>query len=365
TGEAAVPGDAATTAQRVRETEVASAAADLNGALARARALLTVGAEGRAAEIHLLTDLQASAFPGAAPAPGTDPPPVLVWTPDGDPPPNATITAVEVGGGLPPRAGERSMISVEIAGTRAEDSLVVRLALDGRMTAADHAPVPGVAQMPLPARSAGVVPGWVERDPDALRGDDRRHFVVRVQPPPVIRSTQTLPFVAEALGVLADAGRIRLAGRGGAADDADIVIAPAAVGADAVRSERTVVVLPPTSPLELPAVNTRLAQAGIPWRYASVDGEGEARFAPIEDGDELLRALESIRIQQVFRLERTSAAPASNGEGAATAARDSTLLRLRDGAAWAVRGELPGTMGRYVLLASPLSLEASTLPSSA
>src|SRR5690606_7310269 len=38
---------------------------------------------------------------------------------------------------------------------------------------------------------------------------------------------------------------------------------------------------------------------------------------------------------------------------------------LRDGTAWAVRGELPGTMGRYVLLASPLSLEASTLPSSA
>src|SRR5690606_8136589 len=186
--EAAVPGDAATTAQRVRETEVASAAADLNGALARARALLNAGAEGRAAEIHLLTDLQASAFPGDAPAPGTNPPPVLVWTPDGDPPPNATITAVEVGGGLPPRAGERSLIGVEIAGTRAEDSLVVRLALDGRVTAADHAPVPGVAQMPLPARSAGVVPGRGQRAPDALRGDDRRHFVVRVQPPPVIRS---------------------------------------------------------------------------------------------------------------------------------------------------------------------------------
>ncbi len=362
--EAAVPGDAASTAQRVRETEVASASADLNGALARARALLAAGAEGRAAEIHLLTDLQASAFPGTAPAAGVDPPPILVWTPDGEPPANATIADVEVGGGLPPRAGERSMIGVEIAGRRAEDSVVVRLALDGRMTAADHAPVPGVAQIPLPARSAGIVPGWVELDPDALRGDDRRHFVLRVEPPPVIRSTQPLPFVDEALAVLANAGRIRLADRG-AASDADIVIAPAAVGADAVRSERTVVVLPPTSPLELPAVNTRLAQAGIPWRYARVDGEGEARFAPVEDGDELLRALEGIRIQQVYRLERTGPAPASSGESPAPAALDSTLLRLRDGAAWAVRGELPGTMGRYVLLASPLSLEASTLPSSA
>lgn len=361
--EAAVPGDAATTAQRVRETEVASAAADLNGALARARALLNAGAEGRAAEIHLLTDLQASAFPGDAPAPGTNPPPVLVWTPDGDPPPNAAVTAIEIGGGLPPRAGERSSISVEIAGSRGEDSATVRLALDGRMTAADHAAVPGTAQIPLPARSAGIVPGWVELDPDALRGDDRRHFVVRVQPPPVVRSTQPLPFVDEALAVLAGAGRIRLAGQG--AGDAEIVIAPAAIGADAVRGERTVVVLPPTSPLELPAVNNRLAQAGIPWRYARVDDAGEARFAPVEDGDELLRALESIRIQQVYRLERAAGpAPAPQGEGAA-ASRDSTLLRLRDGAAWAVRGELAGSNGRYVLLASPLSLEASTLPSSA
>jgi len=363
--EAAVPGDAAATAQRVRDTEVASSSADLNAALARARALLAAGAEGRAAEIHLLTDLQASAFPGAAPTAGTDPPPVMVWAPDGEPPANATVAAVEVGGGLPPRAGERSSISVELAGSRDEDSVVVRMALDGRMTAADHAPVPGIAQIPLPARSAGIVPGWVELDPDALRGDDRRYFVMRVEPPPVIRSMQPMPFVDEALAVLANAGRIRLEDRGAAASDVDIVIAPAAVGADAVRSERTVVVTPPTSPLELPAVNNRLAQAGIPWRYARVEGEGEGRFASVEDGDELLRALESIRIQQVYRLERTGPAPATNGEGPAPAALDSTLLRLRDGSAWAVRGELPGAMGRYVLLASPLTLEASTLPSSA
>src|SRR5690606_34376452 len=188
--EAAGPGGAAATEPRVIETEVASAAADLNGALARARALLAAGAEGRAAEIHVLTDLQASAFPGTAPAAGTDAPPVMVWAPGGEPPANAAIAAVEIGGGLAPRAGERSMISVEIAGSRAEeDSVVVRLALDGRMTAADHAAVPGTAQIPLPARSAGIVSGWVEIDPDALRGDDRRYFVLRVEPPPVVRTT--------------------------------------------------------------------------------------------------------------------------------------------------------------------------------
>src|SRR5690606_16889144 len=139
-------------------------------------------------------------------------------------------------------------------------------------------------------------------------------------------------FVDEALEVLAGAGRIRLAGtRGDAGSDAELVVAPAAVGADAIRSGRTVVVLPPSSPLEVTAVNNRLAQAGIPWRYARADADGEARFAPVDDGDELLRALEGVRIQQAYRLERTSAAPVPSGEGAAL---DSTLLRLRDGSAW-------------------------------
>ncbi|HEY8469970.1 MAG TPA: BatA domain-containing protein [Longimicrobiales bacterium] len=362
---AAVPGDAASTAARVRETDVASAAADLNAAIARARALVTAGAEGRAAEIHVLTDLQASAFPGAPPAPGTDPPPVFVWAPDADPPPNAAIASVEIGGGLAPRAGERSMIGVQVTGKREQDSVTVRLALDGRMSAAGHTAVPGVAQLALPARSAGFVPGWVELDPDALRGDDRRYFVVHVQPPPVVRVMQRLPFVDEALGVLADAGRIRLAGaaRGDASPgETEIVVAPAAIGAEAVRSGRTVIVLPPESPLELPGVNNRLAQAGIPWRYARAETEGEGRFAPVEGGDELLRALEDARIRQFYRLERTVADPATAGDVGAGA--DSTLLRLRDGSAWAVRGDLAGG-GRYVLLASPFSVEASTLPTSA
>src|SRR5690606_16572562 len=61
----------------------------------------------------------------------------------------------------------------------------------------------------------------------------------------------------------------------------------------------------------------------------------------------------------------TGPTPSAGGDGAAPAALDSTLLRLRDGSTWAVRGELAGTKGRYVLLASPLSLKASTLPSSA
>jgi len=43
--------------------------------------------------------------------------------------------------------------------------------------------------------------------------------------------------------------------------------------------------------------------------------------------------------------------------------RDSVLLRLQDGSAWAVNGER-ARGGRFVLLASPLTPEASTIPTS-
>src|SRR5690606_9040374 len=58
--EPALAGDATTTARRVRETQAAATASDLGAAIAHARAILATGAEQRAAEIHLLTDLQAN-----------------------------------------------------------------------------------------------------------------------------------------------------------------------------------------------------------------------------------------------------------------------------------------------------------------
>ncbi|HEX7117411.1 MAG TPA: BatA domain-containing protein [Longimicrobiales bacterium] len=345
--EPAVPAGPAEAAAIVRATEVAAGAADLGAALERARSLLAAGADGRAAEIQLLTDLQATGLATVATA-GADAPPVVVWAPESAPPANAAVTAVDVGAGLPPRAGERSTIAARVISSRKNDTIPIRLTVDNHVSAAGTAPAGAAAVLPFPARAAGFVPGWVELDPDALRGDDRRYFVVPVQPPPTVGVTGSLPFVEEALDVLADAGRVRTVGPGAA----EIVIAPAAAGVAAARAGRTAIVVAPDSPLELPAANRRLAEAGVPWRFAPGTAAGEARLVVDSAGDGLLRALDDVRIRRSYRLEPEAAA-----------ADDSVLLRLRDGAPWLVRGTLPGG-GRYLVVASPFDEEATTLPTS-
>lgn len=341
--------DPAVAAQRVRDTEVSAGRADLDDALARARALLAAGAEGRATEIHLLTDLQASALGNAteAAANGAAAIPLLVWGPRGDAPDNAGITQIAIGGGIAPRTGEPTSISVKVSGTAATDSIPLRLIIADRVTGAAMATPGETALLPFPARSAGLVTGYVELDPDALRGDDRHYFAVEVQRPPAVALTGRPAFLGEALDVLADANRIRHAG----AAEADVVVAPAAAGIDVIRRGGTAVVLAPATAVELPAANQRLAAAGIPWRFEAAGKNGEAKLAVAELADEILAPLADVRVREAYELSR-------EGEGG-----DQVLLRLSDGRAWAVRGELPQG-GRYLVVASPLSTEATTLPTS-
>lgn len=346
--EPSAPVGPAEAAEIVASTQVEAGAADLAAALERARSLLAAGAEGRAMEIHLLTDLQATGLAAAREA-GEEAPPIIVWSPKSEVPKNAAVAAIEVGGGIPPRAGERTSLTATVSGSHPNDTVALRLTVDGRVSAAAEAPVGASAVLPFPARSAGLVSGWVELDPDALRGDDRRYFVTRVQPPPTVALTRELPFVAKALGVLEDDGRVRRTSAGAA----DVVLAPSADGVAAAPAGRTAVVIAPESPLELPATNRRLAEAGIPWRFEPGPTAGEARLALDPGGDDLIGALENTRIRQSYRLVREQAP-----------GRDSVLIRLRDGNSWLVRGELPGG-GRYLLLASPLNEEASSLPTSA
>lgn len=345
--EPAVPGGAEATARLVQETRISAGSADLGGAIARARTLLEGGAEGRAREIHLLTDLQASALE-SLPAAGPDDPPLLVWAPRPAAVENRAIAAVAVGGGLAPREGERSTVSARIVGVPEDDTVQVRLALDNRVAAAASVAGGSAAVLPFPPRPIGFHAGWVELDPDALRGDDRRYFVAQVLPPPTVALTERVPFVDEALEVLADAGRIR---RGGAAD-AEIVVAPGAAGVGAVRAGRTVIILPPATALELPGANRRLAAAGVPWSFVPAVAAGEARLDVEGVDDELLGGLADARIREVYTLDRQG-----------RVAGDSVLLRLRDGSPWLVRGSLPDG-GRYLLIGSPLSEEASTVPTS-
>lgn len=343
----ALPGDAASTAARVRETEPTAAGADLPAAIAHARALLAAGAEGRATEIHLLSDLQAASF-GSTTAAASDGPPVVVWVPPGETPPNLAVAQVQVGSGLAPAAGERSNIVATVRGEAATDTVRLRLSLDGRVVAAGEAPIGAGAVLQLPGRAPGLYAGWVETDADALRADDRRYFALRVVPPPAVALTGDLPFVADVLAVMEAAGRIRRASLA----DADVAILAAGAGLESVPDGRTAIVLPPESALELPAVNRRLGAAGVPWRYEPQHAGGESRFALDLGADELARPLERVRLTQVYPLAR---------QGGAV---DTVLLRLREGLDWAVRGERERG-GRYILIGSPLSATATTLPTSA
>jgi hypothetical protein len=344
-GDPALVGNAMTTAMRVRETEPSAGAADLGAALMHARAILASGAEGRAAEIHLLTDLQGSAFPAPVNA-DADAPPVVIWHPGTEAPVNRAISSVEVGGGISPVAGQRTTVAAAVAGATAGGPVDIRLTIDDRLAAAATARPGETALLSLPARPAGVIAGSVEIDADALHADDRRFFAARVLPPPAVSLTGAAEFVADGLEVLAEAGRVRRVAGGG-----DVAILSGALGAEGHGAGTALVILPPANATELAAVNRRLAGAGIPWRYEAPI-TGEARFAA-EQPDGLLRGLASARIRQIYPVVRN----ASDGA-------DSVMVRLADGSPWAVRGTR-AIGGAFVLLASPLSADASTLPTSA
>jgi hypothetical protein len=344
--EPALTGEPGLLADAVRRTEPAATAGDLPRELARAASILATEAPERATEIHLLSPLRGSVTTGPVETTG---PPVLVLHPPGAPSRNRAVTAAEVGGGLPPRVGERSTVTTRVVDFGLEtderpDSVDVRLVVEGETRAATRVAMGGVATLALPQRGPGLFVGRVEIDPDALAADDRRHFVAHVRPPPRVWLAEPLPFLHEAVAVLEDASRIQQA----TAAASQVVIAPGGVGADAVRRGAAVVVLPPTSPLELGATNQRLSAAGIPWRM-SPPGPGEARLEPAGSG--LDHVLADVRLRQVYGLDPT-------GSGA-----DTVLLRLRTGEPWAVAGATPA--GRFVLLGTPLTPEGGTIPTSA
>lgn len=344
--EPALAGDAGEVARAVAAVRPAAGGSNLSAALARAATLLESATAG-AREVHLLTDLQARAIESGGAREAAVPVRVL-----GVPasPANRAVTSLEVGGGISPRAGERSTVSATVDGDPMGDSLAIRLAVDGAVRAAARAPVGSAVVLAFPARPPGLVTGHVEIDRDALAADDRRHFTVDVRPPPAVAVGEALPFLEEAVTVLAEAGRLRRA----SAADADVVVAPGGRGAERLRTGTHVVVLPPVTALELAAANRRLADAGIPWRLES-PAPGEGRIDTT--GLALAELLSDVRLRRVYGLTRVA--------GDAPAPRDSVLIRLRSGEPWAVMGRAGPGAGTYVLLATPLTAEAGTLPVSA
>lgn len=342
-----LPGSAEELRGRIEATEPSGAAVSLTRAVAEARALVA-GAGLAGAEVHLLTDLQASGVDtlDGPPLPGPEPPPVIVYSPAGDPPPNRWIAGVEVGGGLPPLADQRTEIAVRVEGsgresTAVRDTVRVRLILDERVTAALDAEVGSTVLLPAGPFSPGELRGMAELDPDPLRADDRRHFIVPVRPPPRV----AVPgdpgfFVEQALAVLGDAGRIRRAGSG----SGDLRVAPRGEGLSGGAGIPTVI-LPPGDPALLPALNRRLSAAGIPWRVEPDPRGGESGLQTID----LPLSLDGVTVRRAYRLD-------ARGDGEESVVR----IRRTSGEAWLVTGSAGGTP--YLLVASPLDPDATSIP---
>lgn len=335
--------------ERVEATEPRGTLVSLPEAVALARSLVA-SAGMPAAEVHVVSDLQSTAFPdsaadGAGEA-GTGVP-VLLLDPAGTAPRNRYVASVDVGGGLPPLRNQSTQIGarVEASGDGAErgDTARIRLVLDGRTTAVADAPLGTTVLLTAGPFALAEVSGAVEIDPDALRSDDRRYFAFNVRPPPrVATAGQTGFFLDEAIGVLTEAGRVRRVDVAGA----DVLVSGGGQGLGSTDPATPAVFLPPEDPALLPAANRRLREAGISWRLAADPETGETSLLATD----LPLSLEDVRVRRAYRL-----VPADDELEGSIRARRST------GEPWIVSAR-SGDDRPVLLLASPLRPEATSLP---
>ena len=338
----AITGSRADVGAAVLETEVTDARGDLRSALERA-VVLASGAGLAAAEIHLISDLQASAFEGTGSPVEGGPVPVVVFDEGSTDRENAYLDSLMIGGGLPPLANQRTRLSIRLAGDADSADVPLRLVVADRIRGAATGGVGISALLPIGPFGPGYVDGYVATDPDDLRGDDRRFFAFRVRSAPTLAmSGSTSFFLSEAIPVLIDAGRARPA----PIRDADILISVAGAGmTEAAKEGRAVVVLPPNDPVLLPGLNRALSAVGIPWRYEPTTALGEASVTrwrgPVN--------LDEVRIRSYYALIP-----------AAERLNQGVLASLSSGDPWLVEGTTP--RGSYLLFASDLDEQSTNLP---
>jgi aerotolerance regulator-like protein len=282
--------------------------------LAAARAAASVRAAGYdARQVAVLTDAQRSAW--------TEPVDLgdvhtLVWAPGGQPPANRAVLAAEA---RPVRWTPRGTVAGRVATT---DSASYRITIAGRvLLRGTAAPGEEIAVTAAPPER-GWLAGTLELEPDELPGDNVRHYAVWVGAAPgVSASPATGPFVRNAIDVLTQSHRI-VEGR-------DVAIVPA----DELTTLPALVVAPASS-VRLGAANRALERAGIPWR-----------FGPPRRDDSVVRGA---RLDGATTTLRYPLVPQTGAvaETLATAGRDP----------WIVAGS------RFVLVGSPLTPDATTLP---
>jgi hypothetical protein len=168
----------------------------------------------------------------------------------------------------------------------------------------------------------GWLAGTVELEPDELPGDNVRHFAVWVGPAPAVNvSPDAGPFLKSAVDVLRAAERVT--------DGGDIGV----LAADELTKLPALIVAP-SDPVRIGVANRALERAGIPWRF----GAKHSGTSPVRG-----TGFDGVDVTARYDLAAQSGAAA---ETLAVVGRD----------AWIVAGP------RYVIVASPLAPDATTLP---
>jgi hypothetical protein len=327
---------------RVRTTEVVDTWADLGATVSRGREILARSGAPRG-EVHLLSDLQASAFPTEAAPDSETEWPVLVWTGSVATEPNGFVATAVVGGGLAPRAGQRTDVALVLGGDlESEDERGIRLLVDGRLEGAVRTRPGGSVVLPVGPFDAGPLEAVVEIDPDALSTDDRFFLRTVVVPPPAVaRTGETGEFLASALDLLEEEGRIRPSDPGGA----DVIVASGGEVPGSLAAGQDLVVIPAADAARRAALGRQLTELGVPIGVGPVR-RGESRISTDATG----AGLEGVAVRNSSRVVP--------GAGART------WVTLDDGTVWAASGP-GGSGGEVTVLASPLIPEGTDVPLSA
>lgn len=334
----AAPLPAAQARVRVEETALSGGRGDLTAALDRARGLLE-GSPLEAREVHLLSDLQATAFDDEPPR--LEGLPVVVYRGLPEPGPNRYIRGVTVGGGLPPRANRRTEVAVSVGGPQGDTATVpVRVFLADQLRGAASTPVEGTAVLPAGPFPQGRLEGYAETDPDDLRADDRFYLSLAVEPPPAVAVLgDPGPFLREALIVLEESGRIRRT----AVAEARVLVSEWGVGLETLQPGQRLVVLPGADPALRTALARRLREAGL--GIGVEPGPGGA--LPVGT-DRTGVGLQGIRV------ERTRALTITPGP------ETTAWVTLEDGTPWLVESSAP--RNTVLLLGSRLDPTETDLP---
>jgi hypothetical protein len=281
-----------------------------------------------AREVHVVSDLQRSALgEGRVDLPAGVRVLALAPAAPGGAPANRGIAAARVTDGA---------LAVSVVGTPGAAPVPVTVRVRGREVGRTLAAPGSTVTITLPPLGPGWWVGDVTLDPDELRADDGRAFVWRVAPPARVtaRADDVGPFLAAALAVLADGGRVGRAG--GASSDVSI--------GDFPDGTRASVVLPPADPALLGQVNRALAARGVRWRLGAAGTPGPLAAPGF--------AIAGIQVTRRYRIDEAT------GDGGGVTGADSAVLATVNGEPWLVRD------ANVVLVGSRLDTAWTALPAS-